>query len=343
MKLQSRRAGTGARILAAAVVITMLIAGCSSAATAAPDTESQAGEPAAMPAASPAAAADDASRLGGSGSGASKDGAPATDGQPPDGQLAAEGPLIIRTGTLSLQVGDLDAALAKAQGIVTAAGGYIAAGQRTGDGERATASITYRIPAAAFDATLAALRGVGSKLLGEQITSDEVTAQVVDLAARVTNLRASEAALQRIMDQATKIPDILSVQVQLTSTRDEIERLVAQQQTLEKQAALATLTVGWSLPPAVAVATVQAGWDPAGVVDRAVATLVGLGQGVAETGIWLGIVALPILLVLAVPLLLVAVVRRRRRRPTGPSDPTVGPPAASAAGPSEASALWPAG
>ena len=52
-----------------------------------------------------------------------------------------------------------------------------------------------------------------------QVQTQAVTGQVVDLGARITNLRATEAALQAIMIQATKIPDVLEVQGKLTEVR----------------------------------------------------------------------------------------------------------------------------
>ena len=93
---------------------------------------------------------------------------------------------------------------------------------------------------------------------------------------------------------------------------------------------MATLTVGFSLPPTVAVAAVQEGWDPANEVDRAAATLVGLGQGVANAAIWFVIVLLPLALVLGI-LVGVAwlVARRFRPRPAPPAPPaTLEAPAA---------------
>jgi hypothetical protein len=144
----------------------------------------------------------------------------------------------------------------------------------------------------------------------------------VDLGARLVNLRAAESALQAIMAKATKIPDILEVQAQLTGVRQEIEQLTAQKQTLEKQAALATLTVGFSLPPVVAVTQVQQGWDPGSEVDRAAATLVGLGQGLASAAIWVGIVLVPLALVLGVVIGVAWLVGRRLRpRPAAPTPP----------------------
>lgn len=241
-----------------------------------------------------------------------------------------DGPLIVRTGQLDLEVIVLDDALAAAEKAVAAAGGYVAASQRQGDGERAGASVTYRIPADRWEATLAALRAIGTKVLAEQTASEEVTSQVVDLGARLVNLRATEAALQAIMAKATKITDILEVQAQLTGVRGEIEQLTAQKQALEKQAALATLTVGFALPPVVAVTQVREGWDPAADVDRAAATLVGLGQGVASAIIWAVIVLLPLALVLGLAIGLAWLIARRLRpRSTPPAPPaTLDAPAA---------------
>jgi hypothetical protein len=227
--------------------------------------------------------------------------------------IPAAGPLIVRTGQLDLEVAVLADALTAAERAVATAGGYVAASQREGDGERETAWVTYRVPVERWEPTLAALRALGTKVLAEQTSSEEVTSQVVDLGARLANLRATEAALQAIMAKATKIPDVLEVQAQLTGVREEIERLTAQKQGLEERAALATLTVGFSLPPVVAVTQVREGWDPAADVDRAVATLVGLGQAVASAAIWAGIVVLPLALLLAVALGGAWLVARRLR------------------------------
>jgi hypothetical protein len=255
-------------------------------------------------------------------------GAPGTDeaakelyGRTSADAASAMAPLIVRNGQLNLEVAVLDDALTAAERAVTAAGGYVAASQRQGDDERAGAMVTFRIPVERWESTLAALRKVGAKVLLEQTGSEEVTSQVVDLGARLVNLRATESALQAIMVKATKIPDILEVQAQLTGVRGEIEQLTVQRQSLEERAALATLTVGFSLPPAVAVTQVQEGWNPAREVDRAAATLVGLGQGVANAAIWFAIVLLPLALVLGVLVAAVWLIARRARR--HPAPPTL--------------------
>jgi len=69
--------------------------------------------------------------------------------------------------------------------------------------------------------------------------------------------------------------------------------------------------------------------------------MVGLGQGVAETAIWFGIVILPIVLIIGIPsLILLALVRRRRRNHPKPLARGPGSEAPESTTPS---ALWPAG
>ncbi len=240
-----------------------------------------------------------------------------------------DGPLIVRTGQLDLEVTDLDKALSAAQAAVAAAGGYVAGSQRQGDDDRASASVTYRLPVERWETTLATLRAVGAKVLAEQTASQEVTSEVVDLDARLANLRATESALQAIMIKATKISDILDVQTQLTGTRQEIEQLTAQKQSLQDRASLATLTVTFSLPPVVAVTQAREGWDAAAEIDRAAATLVGLGQGLVSAAIWVAIVLVPLALIVALGIGVAwFVARRLRPRRAAPLAPTPDVPVA---------------
>lgn len=235
--------------------------------------------------------------------------------------------LIVRTGSVAIEVADFDVAVAKARTAVTGLGGYISGSQMAADGDQPYASITYRIPSDRWDDALVALKALGSKVLNEQTQAVEVTTAVIDLDARIENLRATERSLQAIMVQATRIPDILEVQAQLTTVRGEIERLTAESAHLRDQASYGTLTVGWSMP-VVAVAEAQGSWDPAAIVDEALAQLVQLGQGVFTAGIWLVIVGLPLLLVGLVLFGLFVFVARRlglARRPVAPTEASANP------------------
>jgi Domain of unknown function (DUF4349) len=221
---------------------------------------------------------------------------------------------IIKTGTLGLQVTAIDGALADASQKITALGGYASGSQRVGDGDQAQASVTYRIPAPKWDDALVALRGIATKVLGEETKTEDVTTQIVDLSARITNLEATEAALQGIMLKATKISDILAVQAQLTDTRGQIEQATGERKHLTEQSTYSTLTVTYSLKEQAVVATTKK-FDPTTEVDRASANLVEVFQSLETTGIWFGIVWLPILVGVGIIGLVFAAILRRILRP----------------------------
>ena len=220
-------------------------------------------------------------------------------GQVADAGVVLPSLLIIRTGELTLQVQDLAAAVRDGDATVTRAGGYISGSSQSGVGGDETAQATYRIPSAAWQPTLAALHRLASTVVSESIKTDEVSGQVVDLTARIANLRATEAALQAIMARAAKISDVLDVQSQLTTTRGEIERLVASKANLLDQASFGSLGVTYSLPvvPTPRATPIPArGWDPADDVSAASDKLVRIGQTTTSIGIWLAIVGLPIVI-----------------------------------------------
>jgi hypothetical protein len=220
---------------------------------------------------------------------------------------------IIRTGAIDLEVSDVPAALVAARDGIRAMGGYIGASRTQNVEDRPTATITYRVPGDRWEDALDLLRGLGgltTKVVDEQTDAVEVTGAVIDLEARIRNLRASEAALQEISSRATKISDVLEVQAQLTSVRGQIEQLSAQLQDLEDRAAFATLTASFSVP-VVAVEVAAKGWEPGVVVDEATASLLDILQALTTAGIWFAIVWLPLLVVVGVIVAIAAFAARR--------------------------------
>lgn len=235
-------------------------------------------------------------------------------GKPGDGVGApVDDARIVRTGSMDLEVTDVDAAVATARDGIRALGGYIGASNTSSQGDEPIATITYRIPVDRWEDALALLRVLGgqtTKVVDEQTQAVEVTGSIVDLEARIRNLRASEIALQGIAERTTKVSDVLEVQAQLTAVRGEIESLTAQLADLADRADLATLTATFRVP-VVAVTATAKGWDPATVVDEATASLLDLGQGLATVGIRFAIVWLPVIVAITIIALAILWVARR--------------------------------
>jgi hypothetical protein len=285
--------------------LALIVAACAGSSAATPQRAAAA--PGDGPGALPAASS-------GNGGGSTSDGEGGGGGQAP---APVDDTKIVRTGSLQLTVADTDKALQSGRDAVRGLGGYIGASQQQRTDDKVIATVTYRIPVARWEDALDAIRHLGTEV-GEKTDATEVTGQLVDLDARIRNLKASEAALVGYAANAPKVSDLLEIEARLTDTRGEIERLTAQQANLADQAAMATLTVTYGTE-LVAVTEAAAKWDPAAEVDRASATLIGVGQAIASFLIVFAIVWLPILIALGIISVVALAVARRLgwRRPSG--------------------------
>lgn len=153
-------------------------------------------------------------------------------------------PLVIRTAQITLTTPDFAKARASLDDILKRHGGHIGSltvGSPADSGQ--TLQATLRVPAPQLDATLAEIRKLG-RVETEQQGGEEVTQQMVDLEARLSNSRNTEQRLADILRRSTgKITDVLAVEVQIDRVRGEIERMEAERKNLGDRVDFATLEV----------------------------------------------------------------------------------------------------
>lgn len=152
--------------------------------------------------------------------------------------------LIAYQVAMTLEVKDFPAAKAKLEKTVAEAGGYVAqASAAETPNQPRRADLVVRVPVEKLSAVLDELRGLG-RVLNEQLSTDEVTEQVVDLEARLRNARATEQRLVAVLSERTgKVRDILEVEREIARTRQGIEQMEARRQNLLHRLELATLSV----------------------------------------------------------------------------------------------------
>jgi hypothetical protein len=299
--------------IAILLIVAVAVAGCSSQGADVGEPL-QGGDVGAAPSAPPQ---EPASEDGGTGA-----------GLPGGGNFAPIEQRIVKTGEVGLEVDDVGVILAEVRALAAELGGYVG-GSQAGTLDQA-ASVTLRVPAERFDELITRLQELNDvEVVSMSTREEDVTGQVVDLAARIRNLKASEASYRVLYDRAERIEDVLTVQGRLDEVRGQIEQLEAQLTTVEAQAALSTLTVT-IIPRDEPVADAQAGWDPGAQAASAVAALVALGQGLFNALTWIVIVILPITLVLVVitvgAMRILPQVRRRviQEAPNASSEPPAG-------------------
>ena len=146
--------------------------------------------------------------------------------------------------TLTLEVKEFEAAKQQVMRVVEQRGGYIAQASSYGTpNQPRRASLTLRVPATQLSTMLEQIGRLG-RVTQEQLTSEEVTEQVVDLEARLRNARTTEQRLIAVLNTRTgKVSDILQVEREIARTRENIERMEAQRQNLLRRVELATVNV----------------------------------------------------------------------------------------------------
>ena len=204
---------------------------------------------------------------------------------------------IVKTGEITVEVPAVAAAVGELRAMALSLDGYVSDSRTGGDDEAAT--VTLRVPADRFDEALDRLHAMDGEVRVEATRDEDVTSSVVDLEARIRNLQASEQQYRLLVQRAEKVDDVLAVQSRLDQVRGEIEQLTAQLTQLNGLAALSTLTVTL-VPASTPVEDAAEAWDPGSTFGNAAAALVSAGQAVADAGIWLVIVGLPILVIVAI-------------------------------------------
>jgi hypothetical protein len=166
------------------------------------------------------------------------------------GSTPAPPTYLVRTATLAIRTPHVQDQLAKARQYVTAAGGYSGDETTTVDSRGHTSStVQLRVPPERYDALLARLAGLG-RLLDRKVDVQDVTGQVVDVQSRIKSQRASVGRVRALMDKATDLDDVVSLEGELSTRESALEALEAQQASLAARTDLATVTLRLSEPPA---------------------------------------------------------------------------------------------
>ncbi len=231
--------------------------------------------------------------------------------------------LVIKNAALSMAVDDPQKSMDNISRMADAMGGFVVSAdmnqQTLYNGSKVPqVNMSIRVPADRLAEALATIKAETTQpIISETESSQDITAEYTDLNSRLVNLQAAEKQLQQIMDSAVKTEDVLSVYSQLVSVREQIEVIKGQMQYYEQSAALSSISIQLLANAAVQPITI-AGWHPGGVAKEALQTLINALQSLANFGIRMAVLYVPLLLIIFVPIGLVvwgivALVRKIRR------------------------------
>jgi hypothetical protein len=196
------------------------------------------------------------------------------------------GSSVIKTARISIEVkeGAFGGAFQAASLVAGTYGGFVQSSSTAGTDVR-SGELVLRVPADRFDDAMADLADLGT-VEQQAISGEDVSAQFVDLDARLRTWQAQEAVLLDLMGQSTTIDATIRVQRELQDVQFRIEQIQGQLRLLEDRTDLATIQVSLRETGAPAVApedserpSLVEAWDRAldGFLGVCYAVVVGFG------------------------------------------------------------------
>lgn len=150
---------------------------------------------------------------------------------------------LIKTVNMSAETTEFDTLVAQIGAKTESAGGYVENSDVGGDyGADRTryAYLVLRIPADKLDDFVGEIKDASNvRSFGE--STEDVTLQYTDLDTHIKALREELDALFSMMEQATSMKDILSIQSQITDVRYEIESYESQLRVYDNQVTYSTV------------------------------------------------------------------------------------------------------
>jgi hypothetical protein len=209
---------------------------------------------------------------------------------------------IIRNAYLQIEAQDVVSALNTATRLSEKVGGYVVTSRTWRAGDLPYATLSFAVPVARFEEALTQTRTLG-EVQDENVTSQDVTGQFVDLEARITNLEATATRIRSFLDETKTVAEALNVNRELSTIESELEVLKGQRNTLSQQTSFSTVTIEFMpVPPVVTTGevleTVQT-WSPVRTFNDALDVLLTLARAGIDLAIWVVTIGLPLLLVLS--------------------------------------------
>jgi len=214
---------------------------------------------------------------------------------------------IVKTGNITLVVGNIGDSIEAISKLATDFGGYVvnASKHETDNGQGGEISI--RVPANRYDEALSSLRQMAEKVPYENTSSQDVTEEYVDLQAKLKNLEASEAQYLVLMNKAQTVEDMIKIQDALSNVRAQIDSIKGRIQYLDRTTDMSLIYI--SLQETQRIQSKS--WNPGETIKSALNGLITFGKVLVDVIIWLlffGWWAIVIVIVVVV------LVRRKKKK-----------------------------
>lgn len=153
-------------------------------------------------------------------------------------------PKLIRTADMRFQVKDLELSSAAIEKKVTEHGAYVSNANMSSSNAEATNTITIRVPNKDFEVLLKDIAQESIYMERKNVSTQDVTEEYVDIAARLKTKKEVEARYVDILrNKAKTVEEVLKAEEQIRILREEIEAREGRLNYLQNQVSYSTITV----------------------------------------------------------------------------------------------------
>jgi hypothetical protein len=152
---------------------------------------------------------------------------------------------IIKTADIQLQLDDYKKFNATIHSSLNNFGAYIADEKQTENDYRIENAVTIKVPVDKFDALVNSFAGDGIKVAEKNISSEDVTGEVVDTKARMQAKMAVRDKYLELLKQAKNMNEILQVQDEINNIQEDIEAANGRIDYLQHASAYSTIKLDY--------------------------------------------------------------------------------------------------
>lgn len=208
--------------------------------------------------------------------------------------------MVVQNSNLSLQVKDVSLSIKEIQNTAESFGGYFVSSSLSRPEEATSGNITVRVPSDSLEEVLEKYRSLSIKVVAENLYGYDVTDQYVDIQSRLAAYYKTKFKFEQILDQANTVEELLKVNRELINLQSQIDRLIGQQEYLEKTSQNSLVTVYLSTDEFSLPWAPEHSWRPEVVFKQSVRALVTTLRGFGTKLIWVAVYS-----VIWVPVLLI--------------------------------------
>jgi len=186
---------------------------------------------------------------------------------------------LIKTIDLTVETEDYDNLLTLLQQKAEALGGYAESFSTSGSEGYRYGNMTLRIPSDQLDTFLETVEGE-SNITYRYETVEDVTLDYVDVESRKKMLETEEERLLELLEQATTVEDIITIEERLTEVQYQLESSESQLRTYDNQIDYSTVYLGIEEVETYTPPAEESAWSR---ISRGFTeNLVGVGEGIRD-------------------------------------------------------------